>query len=406
MDPSGQVFNRLVRFKDVDNKGMEMQILLDKIPAVKGYHSGGALAFGPDDKLYVTVGDATEHPFAQDPNTLIGKVLRMNRDGTVPADNPDPNSYVYTKGHRNAYGLAFNSMTGIITENGEAAYDEINVIAKGGNYGFPTFQPANMPPELADPSTSILPARSYYETVAPTQAIFYTGDTILELKNMFLFGTFTGDIYAVAIDPDTKKVVAEERIDLYPTLFTPVIGIAQAPNGDIYYGSYAIFKLESIDLSTRTLDSYAINIAGSSGVVVNDLVFDQDRMRITLGVSTRPQVSGSASDSSSKESSTSISIRVPKTLMDEITTVVDERDNRPLQFTVTTGGGAISSGGYNDITVLLDDVEQDSQVSVIAARVIPEFPVMQMWIIVFFLSLVVVAFTILKKLQLGYPGRM
>jgi len=407
MDPSGQVFNRLVRFKDVDNKGTEMKILLDKIPAVKGYHSGGALAFGPDDKLYVTVGDATEHPFAQDPNTLIGKVLRINRDGTVPADNPDPNSYVYTKGHRNAYGLAFDGMTtGIITENGEAAYDEINVITRGGNYGFPTFQPANIPPELADPSTSILPARSYYETVAPTQAIFYTGDKIPELTNMFLFGTFTGDIYAVAIDPDTKKVIAEERIDLYPTLFTPVIGIAQAPNGDIYYGSYSIFKLESLDLSTRMLDSYPINIAGSAGVVVNDLVFDQDRMRITLDVSTMTQISGNTSDTSPKETPASVSIRVPKTLMDEITTVVDESDNTPLRFTVTTGGGAISSGGYNDITVLLDDTEQDSQVSVIAARVIPEFPVTQIWIIVFLLGLVMVAFTVMKKLQLDYPGRM
>ncbi len=406
MDPSGQVFNRLVRFKDVDNRGTEMKILIDKIPAVKGYHSGGALAFGPDDKLYVTVGDATEHPFAQDLNTLIGKVLRVNRDGTVPADNPDPNSYVYTRGHRNAYGLAFDGReTGIITENGEAAYDEINVITSGGNYGFPTFQPANIAPELADPSTSILPARSYYETVAPTQAIFYTGDKIPQLTNMFLFGTFTGDIHGIAIDPDTKTVIAEERIDLYPTLFTPVIGIAQAPSGDIYYGSYSIFKLESLDLSTRMLDSYPINIASSTGVAVNDLVFDQDRMRITLELSAKSST-GHTLESGSAESPTSISIRIPKTLMDEITTVVDETDNRALPFTVTTGGGAISSGGYNDITILLDGMQQDSQVSVIAARVIPEFPGMQVLMLVALLGFVTVAFPILKKIKLGYGDKV
>ena len=189
-----QVFNRLVRFTENNNQGTDMVVLIDKIPASKGYHSGGALTFGPDDKLYVGIGDATQHIFAQDGGIVTGKVLRINRDGTIPQDNPFPNSPVYTIGHRNIFGLAFDKKdgVGIITENGDFHYDEINLIQKGGNYGFPTLQPPNIAPELSTNNSSIKPLRSYWQTIAPTQAIYYDGDKVPELKNKFLFGTFMG----------------------------------------------------------------------------------------------------------------------------------------------------------------------------------------------------------------------
>ncbi len=388
MEPStGNVYNKVVRFTEIDNKGTEMKVLLDKIPAVKGYHSGGALAFGPDDKLYITVGDATEHPFAQDPNVLIGKVLRIERDGSIPPDNPIPNSPVFTKGHRNSYGLAFdNNGTGIITENGESAYDEINIIIKGGNYGFPTYQPANIAPELADPSLSLLPARSYYDTVAPTQAIFYTGDKIPELKNRFIFGTFTGDIFALEIDPESKKVTAEERVDLFPTLFTPVIGIAQSPDGDIYYGSYSIFKLDSLDPSTRTVKSYPIRVAASQNVSLNNLVFNQDEKKITLDLTVNSPL----------DSSQSVSLKVPKELMDEFSEVISEIEGNQMKFTVTSGGGASSDGGYNIVSIELDAKKRDSQISALAVRVIPEFPI-QTFALVGSFGLVIVMMILLKS---------
>jgi glucose/arabinose dehydrogenase len=398
MDPStGEVFNRLVRFKEVNDKGTEMKILLDRIPGVKGYHSGGAIAFGPDDKLYVTVGDATEHPFAQDLNVLVGKVLRIERDGGIPSDNPDPNSPIYTRGHRNTFGLAFdNNGLGIITENGEAAYDEINVIRPGGNYGFPTFQPANIAPELADPTLSLLPARSYFETIAPTQAVFYDGEKIPQLKNRFLFGTFTGDIFALEIDPESKLVIGEERIDLFPILFTPVIGIAQAPNGEIYYGSYSIYKLESLDLSTRKAVSYPIQIAATKGLQVKDLEFDQDRRRIALDV-----VSSLPSATGGNISSQLVSVKVPRTLMDEITDVMEEDENYPLPFVVSTGGGSSSVGGYSVVTLKLDDVNEESQVSVIAARVIPEFPIAGIVMTVTLVSIISFV-TLARRVNMGW----
>ena len=97
----------MVRFTEANNIGKDVKILVDNIPANRGYHAGGALAFGPDDKLYITVGDATEHPFAEDLSVVIGKILRINRDGTIPQDNPFPNSPVYTVGHRKYVPVSF-----------------------------------------------------------------------------------------------------------------------------------------------------------------------------------------------------------------------------------------------------------------------------------------------------------
>jgi len=236
-----QPFNRVVRYTDENGVASGMKILLDRIPASLGYHSGGALAFGPDDKLYITVGDATEHIFAQDPSILIGKILRINRDGTIPLDNPFPNSPVYTLGHRNMYGIAFDikNKIGIVTENGDIYYDEINLVKKGGNYGFPTLQEPNIDPMLSNDS-SIKPIRSYKFTIGPTQAIYYDGSKIPELRNKFLFGTFTGNIYAIGISKISNQVNQEDLINPRIFPFDPIIGIAKSPDGQIFFGGYGI----------------------------------------------------------------------------------------------------------------------------------------------------------------------
>jgi hypothetical protein len=238
------------------------------------------MAFGLDDMLYITVGDATEHIFAQDPSIVIGKVLRINKDGTIPQDNPYPNSPVYTIGHRNMYGIAFNDDgIGLVTENGDVRYDEINLITKGGNYGFPISQPANEPPELAN-DTSIKPLRSYWETIAPTQMIYYEGDAIPELKGMYLFGSFTGDIYAIRLSEDEKSIVQEIKIDLEHYPFVPTVGIAQSPDGKIYYGGYQIYTLDSIGerepmLFTLTLDS-------PPALDIQEIRVDEEQKRIMI----------------------------------------------------------------------------------------------------------------------------
>ena len=269
---TGEPFDRIMRFTDIDNKGSNITIIPERIPASIGYHSGGALAFGPDDKLYITIGDATQNTNcgilvnstgepcpSQDPSNLLGKVLRINKNGTIPSDNPFPNSPVYTLGHRNMFGIAFDNKDniGIVTENGDVLYDEINLIKKGGNYGFPTFQPANISPELSNSTVDIKPLRSYWKTQGPTQALYYTGDKFPSFKDNFLFGTYTGDIYAVHIDNASETIDSEQHIQVNNYPFESVIGITQTSDGNIYYGANHIYKLDSVskgkDSSTSTI---------------------------------------------------------------------------------------------------------------------------------------------------------
>jgi glucose/arabinose dehydrogenase len=130
--------NRIVRMKldnDVLNTGSE-QILVSGILRNK-FHDGGRLRFGPDGKLYASTGDAQNGDNAQNKNSLNGKVLRLNADGSVPSDNPFGN-YVWSYGHRNPQGLAFDSQGRLWEQEfGNAVMDETNLITKGGNYGWP-----------------------------------------------------------------------------------------------------------------------------------------------------------------------------------------------------------------------------------------------------------------------------
>jgi glucose/arabinose dehydrogenase len=131
-------FNRIVELTLKNDEWAEGRLLLDKIPSGR-FHHGGRLKIGPDSMLYATAGDAATNPeIAQDLESLGGKILRLNLDGSVPADNPFGNSYVYSYGHRNPQGLAW-SQDGIMyaSEHGPSAHDEINVIVSGKNYGWP-----------------------------------------------------------------------------------------------------------------------------------------------------------------------------------------------------------------------------------------------------------------------------
>lgn len=137
-DESGQ-YNRIVTLKLTEDIWNEEDLLLDKIPSGQ-YHHGGRLKIGPDGKLYATTGDAATNPeIAQDVKSLGGKILRLNLDGSIPADNPFRNSYVYSFGHRNPQGLTWaEDGTMYESEHGPSAHDEINKIIAGANYGWPS----------------------------------------------------------------------------------------------------------------------------------------------------------------------------------------------------------------------------------------------------------------------------
>jgi len=143
--------NRIVRFPlDGDRPGPQ-QVLVTSIP-VSGIHNGGRLVFGPDGMLYAGTGDASERGRAQDLASLGGKVLRMTPEGKPPPDNPVPGSLVFSRGHRNVQGLAFDPAGRLFaSEFGQNRFDEVNRIVAGGNYGWPEVEGAGGEPRFRDP---------------------------------------------------------------------------------------------------------------------------------------------------------------------------------------------------------------------------------------------------------------
>ncbi|MGW3887838.1 PQQ-dependent sugar dehydrogenase [Micromonospora chokoriensis] len=164
--------NRIVRIR-LENGRLNTaseQVLVSGIRRNK-YHDGGRLRFGPDGKLYASTGDAQNGNYAQDRSALEGKILRLNPDGTVPSDNPFGN-YVWSYGHRNPQGLAFDSQGRLWEQEfGNSIMDETNLITKGGNYGWPACEGTS---GACGTAGFIAPARTY-----PTSEGSCSGITIV-----------------------------------------------------------------------------------------------------------------------------------------------------------------------------------------------------------------------------------
>jgi glucose/arabinose dehydrogenase len=132
--------NRIAVMKLTKSGFGKPTVLLDGIPRAS-YHDGGRLLFGPDGMLYATTGDHGQPDLAQDRHSLAGKILRLTPDGGVPKDNPFPGSLVWSYGHRNVQGLAFDDAGRLwATEFGDSLADELNLIKPGGNYGWPLYE--------------------------------------------------------------------------------------------------------------------------------------------------------------------------------------------------------------------------------------------------------------------------
>lgn len=136
----GLLSNQIISARLIEDKLNDIETVIQGIPAAAN-HNGGAIAFGPDDKLYITTGDAGQAELAQDKLSLAGKILRLDDDGTVPEDNPF-NNPVWSYGHRNPQGLAWDSDSRLWSvEHGpsgiQSGRDELNLIKKAANYGWP-----------------------------------------------------------------------------------------------------------------------------------------------------------------------------------------------------------------------------------------------------------------------------
>lgn len=186
-----RTFNKVARFK-LGNKRLQAErTIIAQLPG-GGIHNGCRIRFGPDGKLYVTTGDAAHREIAQDTLSLGGKILRLNDDGSIPEDNPFPDSPVYTLGHRNGQGLDWHPVTKILFESehgpsgfdGPGGGDEINLVEAGKNYGWPTIHHHQSADGMVSPIVEFTPA------VAPTGASFCRGK---------LFYAFKGDFFVAAL---------------------------------------------------------------------------------------------------------------------------------------------------------------------------------------------------------------
>jgi glucose/arabinose dehydrogenase len=209
--------NRVVRFPLGDVAAQ--QPVVTGIP--KGtVHNGGRIAFGPDGRLHVGTGDAGDSRRAQDPASSGGKVLRVNADGTVPADNPFAGSNVFSLGHRNVQGLGFDADGRLYaSELGQNSFDEVNVIVRGGNYGWPVVEGRGGGDRFIDPVVTWTPAES-----SPSGAVVAAGS--------FWVAALRGQrLWQVALDGNGG--VGEVRPH-FVNQFGRLRAVAQVPDGSLW----------------------------------------------------------------------------------------------------------------------------------------------------------------------------
>ena len=233
-------FVRVARYKFDGKTFSDSKTIIDNIPAAQ-FHAGTRCRFGPDGKLYVTTGDATQRELAQKMDSINGKTLRLNDDGTVPQDNPFVDQQgarpeIWSRGHRNSQGLAWQPDSGLMfqTEHGPSGFDgpgggdEVNIVERGKNYGWPVIHHKDAKAGLESPLLEYTPA------CAPASAMFYNGSAFPQFKGNFFFGCLRGT-RIIRVVLDGRKVVSQE--DLLKNTYGRIREMEQGPDGYIYFST-------------------------------------------------------------------------------------------------------------------------------------------------------------------------
>ncbi len=231
---------RVVRYRETANGLTERTVIIDDIPAAR-FHAGCRIRFGPDLKLYITTGDATDRSLAQRLDSLAGKTLRVNDDGTIPSDNPfvgqgNARGEIWSIGQRNAQGLDWQPGTNLMfqTEHGPSGFDgpeggdEVNIVEKGKNYGWPVVHHEQARPGMESPLLLYTPA------CAPASAAFYRGSQFPQFKENFFFGCLRG-VRLIRVVLEGRRVVSQE--DLLSGTYGRIRDVAEGPDGSLYFST-------------------------------------------------------------------------------------------------------------------------------------------------------------------------
>lgn len=234
-DTNGKIEDKVERLVDNGDEIVREKVIIDNIPAAQ-FHAGCRIKFGPDGKLYITTGDSSQKNLAQRTDSLAGKILRLNDDGTVPADNPF-GTPVWSLGHRNPQGIAWHaSGTMFETEHGPSGFDgpgggdELNVIKKGANYGWPVVSHEKSQPGMESAKLVFTPAE------APSGAIFYTGSVFPQFNNNLFFTALKGEgIFRIVVGSENpEEILSYEKLKID---VGRVRDVAQGPDGLIYFAT-------------------------------------------------------------------------------------------------------------------------------------------------------------------------
>ena len=221
--------NQVSRYRYNGRRLVEESIIIDGIPGART-HNGGRIGFGPDGNLYIATGDAEEPRSAQDENSLAGKILRVKPNGNIPIDNPRADSPVYSIGHRNVQGLAWDEEARLYaTEHGAQALDKINLIRPGANYGWPIHEGdiGDEEPQVENYMNPVL--SSGQVTWAPSGATFYTDDSLpSEWQDKLLFaGLRSQGLWRLDIDSLELQKLLDES-------YGRLRDVQQGPDGYLY----------------------------------------------------------------------------------------------------------------------------------------------------------------------------
>lgn len=245
----GYFKERLVKYTFNGTDLIDPDTLIENILAWAN-HDGSRLHFLPDNTLLMSTGECSQSQLSQDSSSLSGKYLRVNTDGSIPADNPIAGSYVYSMGHRNSQGIcSLPNGKVIISEHGPNTDDELQVLEPGKNYGWPLIHGfCDEPFENTPCATGLYqePIHAWTPTIATSDLVFYENPAFPEWNNRVLMVTLNGQrVVAMELNASTTSVVDEDQY--FQGLFGRLRDIAVGPNKEIYIatnsGSHPIIRL-------------------------------------------------------------------------------------------------------------------------------------------------------------------